>query len=331
MATSPSTDNYTLGKGVVYFNQLVSAGVYAGERDLGNAPAFAFNISLEKLEHYSSRGGLRAKDKEIISQISPGVSFTLDEINKDNVALLSLGDTVDITQAAGVASAEVVTGNLGMRTDLAYRSIGTHKISHGTVTSGPFTVADEVTSDNVDVGTGIIAAVDTGFIMVAIQSGTFADTDTITDTSGASADMSADPVWTAGVIMIQDSADSVTYVAGTDYVISTTLRDDSIGRFQVLSTGSITEGEVLHVTYGYAASSYSEIRAFKQTQLEGKLRFVSDNPAGTQQELQIWRVSLAPTGDTALIGDDWSTLAFTGEVLKDESNTDSPYMTIIME
>jgi len=58
---------------------------------------------------------------------------------------------------------------------------------------------------------------------------------------------------------------------------------------------------------------------------------VSDNPAGTQQELEIWRCSLTPTGDTAMIGDDWSTLGFVGEVLKDATNhPNSPYMNIIM-
>jgi hypothetical protein len=61
------------------------------------------------------------------------------------------------------------------------------------------------------------------------------------------------------------------------------------------------------------------------------LRFVSDNPAGTQQELEIWRVSLSPDGDTALIGADWGVLGFTGEILKDETgHPSSPYMNITM-
>ena len=93
---SPNVENYTLGKGVVFFDQKnLTTGLYKGERDLGNAPAFAFNVALEKLEHFSSRGGLKAKDKEIISQITPGITFTLDEINKANLALLTLADLND--------------------------------------------------------------------------------------------------------------------------------------------------------------------------------------------------------------------------------------------
>ncbi|RKZ95306.1 MAG: hypothetical protein DRQ46_08655, partial [Gammaproteobacteria bacterium] len=99
MAVSPNTDNYTLGKGVVYFNRKTDAGAFTGERDLGNAPAFSFNIALEKLEHFSSRGGLKAKDKEIISQITPGCSLTLDEVTAENLALLTLAEIEEVSQA----------------------------------------------------------------------------------------------------------------------------------------------------------------------------------------------------------------------------------------
>ena len=62
MAITPSTDNYTLGKGHLTFNQLDSGGSPLGELSLGNAPAFTFSLSIEKLDHYSSLGGLKAKD-----------------------------------------------------------------------------------------------------------------------------------------------------------------------------------------------------------------------------------------------------------------------------
>jgi hypothetical protein len=328
MAVSPSTDNYTLGKGVVYFNRKnMTTGLYLGERDLGNAPAFTFNIALEKLEHYSSRGGLRAKDKEIISQISPGITFTLDEINKDNLSLLTLGDSVQVSQAAGFVDAEEVVAHLGLRSELEYRKVGSWILSHGAVTSGPFVVGTTVTSDNVDPGSGTIISVGTGQIGILIESGTFASDDTIT-ASTVSADMTADPVWNPGVILVQDADDTITY---TEYTVNTLLKDDQIGRIHFNTTGTITEGETVHVSYNRQAYAYTVIRAFNETQLEGRLRFVSDNPAGTQQELVIHRVSLAPSGDTAMIGEDWSTLAFTGEVLKDETNVNSPYMDIYMD
>ena len=332
MADSPSTDNYQLGKGVVYFDKKnMTTGLYEGERDLGNAPAFSFNVALEKLEHYSSRGGLKAKDKEIISQITPAVAFTLDEINKQNLNLLTLGTLNEVSQSAAVVSAEAVTAHLGLRSSLSKRNIGLTTLSHGTVTSGPFIVGETVTGGT-STATGIVAAVGADYVQVA-TSGTFVSGETITGgTSSATADLNAAPVFVAGVLLVQDDSDTTTYVAGTDYTVDTSLKDDKIGRILVIDGGAIAEGDVLHVTFGCQAITYTEIQAFSETQLEGKLRFVSDNPAGLQQELQIWRASLAPEGDTAMIGDDWSTLSFTAEILKDATgHPDSPYMNIIMD
>jgi hypothetical protein len=332
MAVSPSTENYTLGKGVVFFDQKdLATGMFTGERDLGNAPEFAFNVALEKLEHFSSRGGLKAKDKEIISQITPGVTFTLDEINVANMALLTLADVDTVTQVAGDAQAEVVTAHVGKRSDLSFRNVGLTTLSHGTVTTGPF-VEGEVVTGATSSATGTVISVGLDFVQVVVSSGVFETGEEISgDTSLATANLNADPAFVSGVLLVQDDADLITYVKGVDYDLSTILRDDKIGRILILDGSTIPDGAEIHVTYGYEAASYTEIKAFNNTQIEGQLRFVSDNPAGTQQELEIWRCSLTPTGDTAMIGDDWSTLGFTGEILKDElGHPDSPYMTIRM-
>ena len=340
MSTSPNTDNYTLGKGIVFFDHLV-AGTYQGERDLGNAPAFTFNIALEKLEHFSSRGGLKAKDKEIISQITPGLAFTLDEINKENLALLTLGDTTVVTQVAGSAVAEVITGQLGNRTDLANRGIISWDLPYdntiddnvifvvGEVATGAGGATGVVTKITGDADDGVLTLVRTNEIA-------FVDDEIITGDGTGNADVKSSTggaltVGTPG-ILVENSAQDTIYVAGTDYEIDTTLSDDSIGRIRVIETGSITAAESLKVTYQFAGLTYTNVSAFANTQVNGKLRFVSDNPAGLQQELEVWSVSLTPTGDTAMIGDDWSTLGFTGEILKDEVNHPlSPYMNIIMD
>jgi hypothetical protein len=337
MATAPNTDNYTLGKGVVYFDQLVSS-VYQGERDLGNAPSFTFNIALEKLEHYSSRGGLKAKDKEIISQITPGLAFTLDEVNKENMALLTLGDTSVETQAAGGVAAEEVTANIGKRSDLAYRGITSWNLPYDTGTV-IFVVGEVVTGAGG--ATGIVLSVTgdstSGTLVIARTNTTaFVDDEAITGSGTGAATVNSSTggsiYVTTPVILVQDSTDTTTYTEGTDYEIDVSLSDEKIGRISILDTFTGTDGETLHVTYGYAALTYTLIAAFANTQIVGKLRFVSDNPAGNQQELEVWSVSLTPSGDTALIGDDWSTLEFAGEILKDETNHPlNPYMSIYMD
>lgn len=337
MANAPNTDNYQLGKGVVYFDQLISSA-YEGERDLGNAPAFTFNIALEKLEHFSSRGGLRAKDKEIISQITPGLAFTLDEINKENMALLTLGDVSTVNQVAGGAVEEVIAAaHLDKRSELVFRGVTSWSLPYdaGTVI---FVLGELVTGAGG--ATGVVVAITgdstSGTLTIARTNTTaYIDDEAITgDGSGAATVNSATGgviYVTTPIVLVQDDADTVTYVAGTDYEIDVTLSDEKIGRIKFLSGGSISEDDEIHVTYGYAALSYTSIAMFANTQVVGRLRFVSDNPAGNQQELIVWSVSLTPSGDTAFIGDDWSTLGFVGEILKDEANHPlSPYADIIM-
>ena len=346
MSTAPNTDNYTLGKGVVFFDQLI-AGTYQGERDLGNAPAFTFNIALETLEHYSSRGGLKAKDKEIISQITPGLAFTLDEVNKENLALLTLGDTTTETQVAGSATAEVVTAPavLGNRVDLTYRGIINWYLPYDDSAADNviFAVGEVVTgaggATGVVLGLAAGSTATSGTLIIARTNATaFVDDEAITGSGSGAAEVnsltggSQVPATTTPLVIVEDSTDTTTYVAGTDYEIDISLSDDKLGRLRIIEDGSITAGETLHVTYQYDALTWTQVAAFANTQVIGKLRFVSDNPAGNQQELRVWSVSLVPAGDTALIGDDWSTLGFTGEILKDETNHPlSPYMDIIMD
>ena len=259
MTTSPSTDNYTLGKGVVFFDRIDPAtGLYTGERDLGNAPTFEYTVALSKLDHYSSRGGLKTKDAQVISEITPGCAFSLDECTKENIALLTLGNLTKVTQTSGSVPAEIRTAHLGMRLSLANRGVSSVVVK--------------------DAATGLI-----------------------------------------------------TYVAGVDYLIDTALNDDKIGRILILPGGTITEAESLTIAYTKAATTYYTIDSFANTRTEGRLRFVSANPIGNNMELQIWRVSLTPNGNTAMIGDQWSTLGFTGEILKDAVNhPTTPFMQFIM-
>lgn len=341
---SPSPDNYTLGKGVPYFNRLSpSTGLHTGELDLGNASAFSFSIAIEKLEHYSSRGGLSAKDKEIVRQITPSLAFTLDEINVQNVSLLTLGEVNEISAGSGTESAEAITAFTNRRTDLAHRGIGK-------AYSLPY---DDSAADNVAfvpgeivsgaTGAGIVLAVTggatSGTLTIALINPGFIDDEVLTGSISGSAEVNSTSgeveITGTPVITVLDQADpsgATVYTAGVDYIIDASLKDDKIGRIRFPSTTTIPNGSTVYVFYGYDFATYSEIQLFKDTQIEGSLRFVSDNPAGNDQEVGFWKVSLTPAGDTALIGDDWSTLGFTGEVLKDEAgHPNSPYGYIIMD
>ena len=71
---------------------LDSGDLPTGYRDLGNAPEFNVTVEVETLEHQSSREGLKIVDKEVIISQDVSVSFQLDEINNENLALFFSGE-----------------------------------------------------------------------------------------------------------------------------------------------------------------------------------------------------------------------------------------------
>jgi len=51
------------------------------------------------------------------------------------------------------------------------------------------------------------------------------------------------------------------------------------------------------------------------TQVEGSLRFIADNPKGTNRDYYWPHVRLAPSGEFALKGETWQTMTFAFEIL----------------
>lgn len=124
MAKSPSTNNYTLGKGVLYFDRFDANGARQGWSDLGNCPSFSVQPAIETLDHYSSREGLREKDKSVNISVSNTARFTLDEYSAENLALAVLGtEPTTVSQGSGSVTDEDVTSAHDKWVDLNYRNI----------------------------------------------------------------------------------------------------------------------------------------------------------------------------------------------------------------
>jgi len=255
MALAPNpAQNLTLGKGVLYFDVKDPAtGLYLGARDLGNAPDFTLTVTPDKLSHYSSRGGMKVKDHEIVKELALGVSFTLDEPNIENLSMTFMAEEESVTQAIVTGGSFVIAKPKGGR----YYNVGKKKI---TVTDGT-------------------------------------ETDTPT----------------------------TTFVAEVDYTV-----DADNGRIYIVPGGACDDDTIsITFTYNAAECTYTQLKALKQSVVEGRLQFVSDNPQGGNQSLEIWRTSLIPSGGVGFISDDWINLSYEGEVLKDEiGHPTSPYMSI---
>jgi len=103
--TSPNVLNYFIGKGVVSFKK-------DGEmtfRDVGNVPEFEFTPELETLEHFSSRAGVKTKDRTVVISKSGTLRMVMEEFTAANLALALLGD-VD-TDSGGNTVIEIFASN----------------------------------------------------------------------------------------------------------------------------------------------------------------------------------------------------------------------------
>ena len=162
----PSTNDLYLGRGSVELATIGADGKPYAFRQVGNATAFSLNVESEKLEHQSSRSGVRAIDREIVLSQKVGVTLTMDEAtNFDNLALFLSGTAAaaQTNPASGaslsdleiVASAElgrsynIVDANGDQLMDLA-SSGASFELVAGTTTAGSGTTLVEGTDYELD-------------------------------------------------------------------------------------------------------------------------------------------------------------------------------------
>ena len=81
--------NYTIGKGIVSFWKDGDADY----RDVGNVPTLEFTPTIETIEHFSSRSGVREKDLTVVLQKSGTLRMVMEEWDAENMALMVLGAT----------------------------------------------------------------------------------------------------------------------------------------------------------------------------------------------------------------------------------------------
>lgn len=101
-------NNYTLGRGKLYFSRLLAGGKYDPERYLGNTPGMSATIESETLDHYNSDEGVKEKDASVLLTTNRSGSFTTDNIDVNNVSLFFLGEVSTITHAGATVTDEVV-------------------------------------------------------------------------------------------------------------------------------------------------------------------------------------------------------------------------------
>lgn len=94
------TKDYVLGRGKIYLSELDENGLPKVWRDIGNVPTFNITVAEEELEHFTTREGLKIKDRTVTLSKDVSFTFSMDTINDENFALFFSGETVDYTNPA---------------------------------------------------------------------------------------------------------------------------------------------------------------------------------------------------------------------------------------
>ncbi len=247
---------YTLGKGRLFFDRFTPAQVAAGiagstrgegERFFGNVPEMTLATEEEVLDHFASTGGIRVKDDSVTLQLDRTGTFSCDNIDMDNLALL-------------------------------FTSAGKTTVSQTSATGATF--------------------------QITVKKGRFYQI-------GATESLPTGVRNVSNVTVGKGASFSTSVAASGNWQV-----DETLGRIYILPTAAdIPDDTEIRITYDAAASTRDQVLSSSQS-IYGALRWVADNPKGTNRDMLIPYVKLSPNGDYSLVGDDWQTMSFSYEILQ---------------
>lgn len=363
MADDPNV--YILGRGTTFFDRYVAGTkVGSGERYIGNTPSFNMATQTQMLEHYSSDHGLKVKDASVQLQNDRAGKFQTDNIHMKNLALLFGTDATTRTTNAAAGQSELFTVQKGLYYQLGATSDrvdGVKKIDTVTVSDntgvhatgtltfgGQPTAADTVTISGV-VLTFVAGTPSTNQIQIGGSATITAQAlktyinehPSVFHVTAAG----ASTVITVTAIVGGTAANSYTLAKSGTYpsVSAANLAggtaagnipadgnwevDLDLGRLRILpDAASISNDDIITVAYGILDDSQTVV-VDDGAEMEGTLRFISDNPEGDNIDYFWPRVKITVSGDYALKGDTWLVIDFNFDVLIKDSSTKRVYVT----
>lgn len=290
-----NTNDYVLGRGIIYFRGDIPTFTTAW-RDLGNATEFTIQIESETLEHQSSLEGLKTVDLEVLLSQKMNVSFSLDEMNINNLNNFFLGTALGTNfSGTGVANGSIAA---------------TTAVSAGPASTGWTNSYQPIAG----AGTGVwydlwnyFGTVGSGGTTGAYRCYDFED-DQVTSvtTNGATA-----TALTEGTDYEFDRRlGRIRFILGGAHVNNTEARVT----WQAPDNANAGPGQEKNTTDGID-SALNRVQALTGSGVPGQLKFVQTNPV-TNHTTEYWfpQVTLKPEGDFSGIGEDWTTITFTGAV-----------------
>lgn len=112
------------------------------------------------------------------------------------------------------------------------------------------------------------------------------------------------------VVSITGAGGTPTYVAGTDYVI-----DLATGMLEILPGSSIANNTSIRANYTRAVGTRAQVLS-GNVSIEGALKFIADNPKGTNRDVYIPWSRITANGDFAIKAEsDWQNLPFNIDIM----------------
>lgn len=127
---SPNVENYQVGKGIVSI-KLPTDIDYV---DIGNVPTFEFTPAVTKLDHFTSRAGIKSKDLSVVLEKTATLKMVMEEFTARNLQLALLGVanvsdeaavTIPILQDASIICAVKFhgTNDVGVKWDYEFPQV----------------------------------------------------------------------------------------------------------------------------------------------------------------------------------------------------------------
>jgi hypothetical protein len=289
--------NILYGKGRLYFTPQGESG----RLDLGEIPKFGITVEVEKDPYYSNRSGTRTKKGTLLKEKSAKSSITLDECTAENFNIAFMGDgVVDGSQVAASLDAEETTTVEDRFVDLGKTDLSILKISHGSITSGPFQAGETVTGGTSSATATVAWEDDSDLFLevIDVSGGPFEIGETITGgTSSASATVSG--LETMKDVVVTDAATPTTrYEAGVDYDV------DALGGLLRERSGGSIASNTCYVSADCAATTTKSVRGLKGSESRGELLFIGDPGQGPRWNVEVWDVNLVVSGEAEFISED---------------------------
>ncbi len=324
---TPYTNSYKFGRGRLMFNRLVD-GVYEGFRPLGNCTEFNVTIESEQFTHTSSESGLEEIDLQFARSVSRAGTITTDNMSSENLELFLAAEASTITQTSTSVTDEAIGPVTANRTYQLGTSVAKGGVRGVSAVAASFKEGDDAAaranSTAYVVGDFYEPATPNSHFYVCTVAGTSAGSPPTFTTNGTTFADGTATFRDVGLIAIANTSDA-DFIADGDFGLLSVTSDGAIAtalaRLPVGSTLS------LNVDYTRPANTREQIATSSSVSLQGEMKFLSDNPYGTQQDVFLPDCTLAPNGALPFItGDDVAACQFNVGINKKNSTTAAIYI-----